>query len=842
MKGVALAAFAALVALLVPSVALAQYMGNLGDAAYDDERQRYLRPPEPDPGWPAMPRPEDPTPPGRAASSDLEEALEAAGAIIAAHAGGDYSAPDYPIVSARVDAESGRLVVAMHAMAYLAEMDYQPDEIQEALSTEVDVEVIYDAFDSGVWIPGGSRESRVALETRYYLDSCLPLPRPGLRASCVEYATHRDPGYPAQLPPGASPPTHIVFFDDFELGLEANWTREGGAGWDVGRPGGGPGWPDGPEPDLAVESGACGTACTITQRTPVYLHARSSPELVFRAHIGPMLLPGEYLRAQVFGAGEWTTLHEWGAGDGGHDGWIVARSDLEFLEQGEARIRFAARAHGPPGSIAIDDVAIRGLGSPPRERLPGPNYLPPSGILASALTGDELGLLAGDMASMYRMAAESAIMRSLLPLDVRHSMVPAAASPYPDVLFMDDFESGLDKNWVSEGDGGWDAPRLETWYDMPTSSPAGLAATVTSCEDVCTITMRAPVDLSGHSMLHLGYALYADSLLPGEYLRVQTYETGAPVGPSYHLMVGSDSPQIQHKGAWNTMSDVRETNPNADGYWWGALGGMLSRGEDGDEARVRLVTNVSGPEGRVAIDNVVIRGIRGVLPVDYAPTHGDLEPERLGRAELDRVAHDLGSLHYMVTASHAMRSSLPQDIQEELGFEPFEYRYDRCYLADCPESRFRASGWDYESYLRSERLDLRDFCRGKYDSLLSGLGWVDAGTYWEEFLHLCNRWHDSDKVVGEFTRLLPGGLDEFCAAQVANGWRLGTSGWLYPPGWPTESGGGIPIVWALTSGWVYPPGWDPDHFEPGQLADECLPDRGGLGEFLLDWHRRLAAG
>ncbi|MDD9809643.1 MAG: hypothetical protein OXU25_07485 [Thaumarchaeota archaeon] len=44
-------------------------------------------------------------------------------------------------------------------------------------------------------------------------------------------------------------------------------------------------------------------------------------------------------------------------------------------------------------------------------------------------------------------------------------------------------------------------------------------------------------------------------------------------------------------------------------------------------------------------------------------------------------------------------------------------------------------------------------------------------------------------------------------------------------------------MWDLTSGWHYPPGWDMGNFEPGQLADACLPEGGRLGEFLNDWRR-----
>jgi len=55
MNGAALAALGALVALTVPSPALAQYMGNTGDAALPDPRQRYLAPRSPTPAGPPCP-------------------------------------------------------------------------------------------------------------------------------------------------------------------------------------------------------------------------------------------------------------------------------------------------------------------------------------------------------------------------------------------------------------------------------------------------------------------------------------------------------------------------------------------------------------------------------------------------------------------------------------------------------------------------------------------------------------------------------------------------------------------------------------------------------------------
>jgi len=775
--------------------------------------------------------------PGNAVHGELGAALESVNAIIRAHAGGDYSAPDYPFVRAEADTDNGRLVVVMHSMAHLAGMEYGVDEMQEALATGVDIEVTYDAFESGIWVPGGSRESRVALETRYYLDSCLPVPGPGFRAACVEYAGHLGGGDSPWLP-GAHPPLHSLFFDDFESGLEATWIKDG-TGWTVGRPDDDTGRAGGTTPDLVARPGMCSDECAITQRIPVYLPDHSSPELVFRVNVGASLMPGEYLRVQVYNAGVWLMLHEWTGYDANHDGWLVARSDLEFLAPGEIKLRFIAKAEGSQGSIAIDDVAIRGadtpfLAAPPTavaslQPLGLRNDLPPSGSLTRVLTSHELGLLAGDLAEMYRMATESGILQSLLPQAIWVDMVPAGASPYRDIRFSEDFESGMDKNWTKSGDPGWHASHLSNWHDTVVPNPSRLGVTATSCEDLCTITLRVPVSLSGYTLPQLAFWVYADSLLPGEYLRAQVYHDEDASMPQT-----DDIPaQVPNESMWETVHEIGMNHVHA-GLWHVVLWGCCT---DGGELHIRFATNVSGPEGRVAIDDVVIMGIEGVPPEDYAPTSGGLTPEKMGHAELFRLARDLESLHSMAMEHDAMRSHLPQGLQETLGFGPFVYMHSKCYLTDCPVAMFVSRGWDHESYMRSERLDLTDLCREKYDSLLSGLAWIDAGAYWDEFLHLCAQWHDGDLVVEAFTRILESGLDEFCASQVAHGWRLGTSGWLYPPGWHTMSGGGVPIVWDLTSGWHYPPGWDMGNFEPGQLADACLPEGGRLGEFLNDWRR-----
>lgn len=617
MRCAALAALGALVALMATTAALAQHAG-------DPARQ--------DPGEQA--------PAGTASPASLAGALEAAEAVIRAHAGGDYMAPDYPIVGARIDGEGGRLVVVLHEMARLAGITYGEREIQGALGTDVGIDITHDAFYPGMQAPGGPRGSLLTQDTRYYLDNCLPAPLPGYRAVCVAYAAYLGERGTVSMPPPLPPVPwpydrpvrdRVLFFEGFERGLSANWILEGGRGWDTGHPNDGPGSPYLPASSLVAEAGPCEAECAITMRVPVDLPGGSSPELEFWSYVDSSLRPGEYMRAQLHSGGEWSTIHERGTGNADNDWWSGAFIDLSHMKGGEIRLRFVARVAGPAGSIAIDDVEIRARGDSLGDHLPVPGDPPLEKFRPDVLTGGELRRLAGDLAAMHQMAAESDALGSRLPPDIRAAAGGAAGS-------------------------------------------ASVAA-----------------------------------------------------------------------------------------------------------------------------------------PGDYAPFEGGLVPEALGPAELGRIAADLASLYRIALKHDAMRSHLPQGVQEAMGLGPFEYAHANCYLWDCPVDWPVSRGWDHESYLRSEGMDVTDLCRAKHDSLLGRLGWVDAGAHWDEFLHLCGKWRDGDGVLAEFERLFEGGLRGACMAAVDAGWRLDASGALYP-------------------------GWHSAFRDPVRFHDECLP-RHGLGGFLADWRR-----
>jgi len=814
MRGAALAALGALVAILAPSAALAQYMGNIGDAGLQDPSPRHLLRPEPDAGWPAVPVPGGAAPAGNAPLTALDAALDAAKSVIRAHAGGDYVAPDYPLVGAHIDEENGRLVVVLHEMARLAGIAYGEREIQDALGTGVGIEITHDAFYPGFQDPRGPRGSLLTQDTRYYLDNCLPVPLPGYRAVCVAYAAYLGERGTVSMPPHV-PSWHyatpnraeVLFFEDFGSALHPNWIREGVRGWDIGHPNDGPGSADRPASNLVAEAGPCEDECAITMRIPVDLPDRSSPRLEFWSYVDSSLRHGEYMRVQLHSEGKWSTIHERGTGNADNDRWNTASFDLSHVAGGEIRLRFVARVAGPAGSVAVDDVSIRARGPSLGDHLPASGDLPLEKFRPDVLTGGELRRLAGDLAAMHQMAMESGALRSRLPPGIH---APGGAAPYPDIALSDGPVPGLRPEWARDGEQGGRAPGAGIREGMPRWAHDPLD-TGDGCGGVCSSTARVPADLSGYSSWSLEFLGYAESLQPGEYLKASVSASGQ--WHAAYVREAGDGTDGWERVAYEVLA-----MDGGDGHV-GFVDGQrqlerrVEPGQEWGETLVKFETNVAGPAGLVAVEGVTVRGIEGVALGDYVPFRGALVPEALGPAELRRIAGDLASLYRIAMKSDAMRSHLPQGMQEAMGLEPFEYKYAECYLRDCPDEWPVSQGWDHESYLRSGGMDLTALCRTKHDSLLGRIAWADTGTYWDEFLHLCGKWRDADRVVEEFARLLEDGLDESCSAQVASGWRLGASGWLYPPGQETAS------------------------LEPGRLADECLPGGSGLGEFLNDWRR-----
>ena len=144
--------------------------------------------------------PDDPIGPvGRA--DDLHAAHSDLTDIMKQQELGDFGTPDYPFVMTFVDEEKGDLVVMMHAMAAVANIEYEEEEIAIAIGHNVPIHIIY-----GVVVPEVP-QSRIESWKQYYIDNCSPV-KPGYQTVCTLFGQYlRDNGVdPDSLVPKPTSP------------------------------------------------------------------------------------------------------------------------------------------------------------------------------------------------------------------------------------------------------------------------------------------------------------------------------------------------------------------------------------------------------------------------------------------------------------------------------------------------------------------------------------------------------------------------------------------------------------------------------------------------------------
>ena len=114
-------------------------------------------------------------PVGRA--DDLNEAHSKLTNIIQQQSFGNFDTPDYPFILTAVDEQKGDLVVVMHAMAAVANIEYEEEEIAIALNTDVPIDIQYGVFVLEV------SQSRIESWKQYYKDNCIPV-KAGYQTVC----------------------------------------------------------------------------------------------------------------------------------------------------------------------------------------------------------------------------------------------------------------------------------------------------------------------------------------------------------------------------------------------------------------------------------------------------------------------------------------------------------------------------------------------------------------------------------------------------------------------------------------------------------------------------------
>ncbi len=144
--------------------------------------------------------PDDPIGPvGRA--DDLHAAHGDLTDIMREQSMGNFDTPDYPFVMTYVDEEHGDLVVMMHVMAAVADIEYDEEEIAVAIGHDVPIHITYGVAVAEV------PQYRIDYWKQYYVDYCSPV-KPGHQNVCKVFEQYlRDNGVnPDTLVP--APPTN----------------------------------------------------------------------------------------------------------------------------------------------------------------------------------------------------------------------------------------------------------------------------------------------------------------------------------------------------------------------------------------------------------------------------------------------------------------------------------------------------------------------------------------------------------------------------------------------------------------------------------------------------------
>ncbi len=166
---------------------------------------------------------------------------------------------------------------------------------------------------------------------------------------------------------------------------------------------------------------------------------------------------------------------------------------------------------------------------------------------------------------------------------------PAAAET---VLFSDDFESSdLTVHWTETGDGDWTISTSQS-HNAPTLPGRDRENKVLhsdNCDNMCTLTLTTPIDLTDYDSATLGFWRFIDyGLDRDEYLKVEAYD-------------GS---------TWNTIYHWSH-NLGGDDNTWHQESYDLASYLGADDFKIRLVTQQSSSSEDVQLDDITISAASG---------------------------------------------------------------------------------------------------------------------------------------------------------------------------------------------------------------------------------------
>ena len=150
---------------------------------------------------------------------------------------------------------------------------------------------------------------------------------------------------------------------------------------------------------------------------------------------------------------------------------------------------------------------------------------------------------------------------------VTESTLPPPPPSNQITLFTDNFEYAtlsLTDKWIETGDGNWkvttsDAEGVSTLQDH---EPSNRVLHLDNCDDICILTLKAPISLLGYESATLEFSRFVDGeLTADDYLRVELYD-GTSWNEIYYWADGRGD-----DGMWNNESfTMPSTYLNTDNF------------------------------------------------------------------------------------------------------------------------------------------------------------------------------------------------------------------------------------------------------------------------------------
>ncbi len=172
----------------------------------------------------------------------------------------------------------------------------------------------------------------------------------------------------------------------------------------------------------------------------------------------------------------------------------------------------------------------------------------------------------------------------------------------------------------------------------------------------------------------------------------------------------------------------------------------------------------------------VLRGAAALLAAVALAGIAHDAAAQLDPAAAESAAAEMARLYAMALEDDEMRSHLPDRLQMQMGKRPFMYEHTYyCWWGCVRDIRQVYVGfWDHEAYLRSIGEDTGAICARAYYDLVSRVGWLRDGAYWQIYLAGCSQFH-SNLVDRDFAPLVEG-ISRECEMKVLEGWFVVAGG------------------------------------------------------------------